>query len=167
MTMLLRLIATTAIATIMFGSSVVFADTGQLSARKGIVVDAPAADVWDLIRGYNSLEVWHPAVVDSFMVGDGMSGGSIRVLILGGDARIVEELTSFSDQKMNYSYKITDSPLPVTNYESTLQVVSERNTTKVIWQSTFDAKDVSDDEAINLIAGVYSAGLESIKARFE
>ena len=167
MTAFIRTIVISALITFLFGTSLVLAAEGSLSVKKGTVVDAPAADVWAYLRDYNAMEVWHPAIVDSFMVGDGMKQGSRRVLILSGDARIVEELTAFSDQKMTYSYKIIDSPLPVANYKSTLSVETSRRDSKVVWQSTFDAKDVSDQEAIDFITGVYSAGLEAVKTHFE
>ena len=167
MTALMRTIIYTAFITCFFGSSLAFAADGSLSVRKGIVVNAPAADVWAYLRDYNAMEVWHPAIIDSFMVGDGMTSGSRRVLILSGDGRIVEELTSFSDQKMTYSYEILDSPLPLANYKSSLTVETSRRDSKVIWQSTFDAKDVSDQEAVDFVTGVYNAGLEAIKEHFE
>lgn len=167
MTALIRTIVYSALITFLFGTSLAFAAEGSLSVKKGTVVDAPAADVWAYLRDYNAMEVWHPAIVDSFMVGDGMTQGSRRVLILSGDARIVEELTAFNDQKMAYSYEIIDSPLPLANYKSTLSVETSRKNSKVVWQSTFDAKDISDQEAIDFVTGVYNAGLDAIKTHFE
>ncbi len=167
MPLLLKYFVYPAFAIVLFGSSLVFAAEGSLSVKKGIVVDASATEVWDYLRDYNAMEDWHPAIVDSFMVGDGMAKGTIRVLILSGDARIVEELIRFDDQKMYYTYKITDSPLPLANYEATLSVESSNRDSKVVWASTFDAKDVADQEATDLVTGVYQAGLEAIRANFE
>ena len=48
-------------------------------------------------------------------------------------------------------------------------VVSDNgnNTSTIKWKSRFYADGVSDAEAVELIQGVYTAGLTSLQARFD
>ena len=140
---------------------------GTLNVQKESDVNASADQVWDLLGDYNAIEDWHPAVVSSTLTGDGKTAGSRRVLALPGDAKIIEDLVSHSDDGMSYSYRITEGPFPITDYVSTILVEADGDEScKVTWSSTFNASGVSDQEAIGIITGVYEAGLESIQQRF-
>ena len=144
------------------------ANEGSLNVKKEVIVSAAAKDVWSLLGDFNSLEIWHPAVVKSSLAGDGKTPGSQRTLSLPGDATILEDLISHSDDEMNYSYRIVESPLPLADYVSTLQVEAvEDDSTRVVWSSAFNADGVSDEEAIDVVSGIYNAGLESIRKNFE
>ena len=144
------------------------ANEGSLNVRKEINVSAAAKDVWALLGDFNSLEIWHPAVVKSSLVGDGKTPGDQRTLSLPGDATILEDLISHSDDEMSYSYRIVESPLPLADYVSALQVEAvEDDSSRVVWSSAFNANGVSDKEAIDVVSGIYDAGLESISKKFE
>ena len=137
----------------------------QIMVRKGITVDAPSHLVWKLVGSFDGMDDWHPAVVNSVLVGDGVTPGSRRLLLLPGKVVIAEELLAYSADEMSYSYAIVDSPLPVEGYVSTIQIISKGDKdSQVMWSSTFRAKEgVSDQEAKDAITGVYTAGLNSIK----
>ena len=167
-----RIIASVTILALTLGVSITSAAEGKLSVRKGIIVSATSDVVWDLLGDYNSMEVWHPAVLNSILVGDGVTAGSRRLLIIPGVGTIAEELISHSDETMTLVYRIIDSPLPITNYVSTLQVEATRDpkdkTSKILWTSTFDAKgDAPEEQGIEIVTGVYKAGLEAVRQRFE
>jgi len=87
-----------------------------------------------------------------------------RILITKDGARITEELMSHSTAAMKYSYRIIDSPLPVTNYLSTLKVNKTKTGSTVVWTATFKAKaGNSDDDAKKTMAGVYRADWDNLK----
>jgi len=46
----------------------------------------------------------------------------VRVLTTKDGAKITERLDRYQPKIFSYTYRITDSPLPVTDYVSTLQV---------------------------------------------
>jgi len=141
---------------------------GSLSTSKETTLNASASDVWAHIGEFGGLHTWHPAVTGTELTGSGMDKGDIRVLTLGDGAKITEELRGHSNESMSHSYAILESPLPVANYESTIKVESTGdNSCKVMWSSTFDAKDAMDIEAIGAIDGVYIAGLDALVAEFE
>jgi hypothetical protein len=73
---------------------------------------------------------------------------------------------------MLYRYKIIgDSPLPVSDYFSTMHVSKAKGGgTKVIWQGTFKNKPGSgktDAEVVDTLNGAYQAGLENVKTLAE
>lgn len=145
--------------TLMLGSAAAMA-AGALSVQREATVDAAPATAWKLVGDFNGLDVWHPAVVNSTMKGTGIKAGATRVLTLGNGALIKEKLTAYSATRHSYTYAITESPLPVKNYSSTITVSpADGGKSLITWQSTFDASGASDDEAVKTIQGVYDAGL--------
>ena len=120
-------------------------------------------EVWKLIGGFNALPDWHPAVEKSELEEE----GSMRRLSLAGGGTIVEKLVSVDDKERVYSYLIIDSPLPVTNYEATIRVKDDgEGNTSVEWSSEFEAEGAPENEAMDVIAGIYQAGLDNLKKMF-
>jgi hypothetical protein len=56
--------------------------------------------------------------------------------------------------------------LPVRHYVSTIKVVANgKDTSTVIWSSTYTPEPGKEKDAIDGLLGIYEAGLVSIKAR--
>jgi hypothetical protein len=141
-------------------------------------IPASPSDVWALVGSFQDMS-WHPAVHGS----SGEGGNTIdatRVLTLGEDGgpTISEVLYKFSDDKMSYSYRITDvsvDVLPVTNYSSHLTVKPGENGGSVLeWRGAFyrgypnndPPEHLNDEAAIAAVTGVYKAGLDAVRAHF-
>lgn len=140
---------------------------GKLSVSKEVSINAAPDTVWKMVGGFNELDMWHPVVVNSILNGEGMKAGDIRVLTLGNGAKITEKLVAHSDSKKTYTYAITESPLPVMDYVSTITVSgSEAGKSIVEWKSTFNANNAPDEKAVETIAGVYDAGLNNLVKHF-
>ncbi len=130
-----------------------------------ISLNAPAEAVWSVIRGFDALPRWHPAVARSEEIREGAK--TQRKLILQGGAEIVEELEQHDNHARSYSYRILKSPLPVAGYRSELSVRDEGPGHCVVkWASTFEPSGGSEADAIAAIRGVYEAGFESLKKLF-
>ncbi len=70
-------------------------------------------------------------------------------------------------QGYSHSYAITESPLPVKNYVSTIAVIPTANGKSLVkWSSTFEANGTDDAKAKSVIGGVYDAGLGRAVAIF-
>lgn len=136
---------------------------GNLTAKYERVIQKSPADVWQIVGNFNGLHVWHPAVVKTDATGEGITAGDRRLLTLGDGATIDEELTGFDADGMQLSYKILEGPLPVSDYASTISVsASGDGGARVVWSSTFDASGASDEEAVEVITGIYVAGLDAL-----
>ncbi|MBL1141015.1 MAG: SRPBCC family protein [Proteobacteria bacterium] len=140
---------------------------GGLKVSKQTEVNASPATVWKMIGDFNHLDVWHPVVVGSDLSGTDNKSGALRKLTLGNGANIIEKLVAYSDSDMTYTYAITESPLPVSDYVSTISV-SQSNDGKTVvnWSSSFNAKGAEDSKAIETISGIYDAGLGSLSKHF-
>lgn len=116
--------------------------------------------VWAKIGDFCGIAKWHPAVEKCEMAGK--EGATWRTLTLKGGGTIIEKQLSRDDATMSYSYTITESPLPVANYQSTLAVTKNGTGSTLVWIGKFDAKGATDEEAAKVIAGIYEAGLAEL-----
>ena len=126
-------------------------------------LNVAADEVWKLIGGFNTLPDWHPAIEKSEL----QEEGSMRRLSLAGGGTVVEKLERLDDSERVYTYSIIDSPLPVSNYTATICVKEDsEGKTTVEWSSEFEAKGAAENEAIDVIAGIYQAGFDNLKKMF-
>lgn len=126
-------------------------------------LDVTADKVWELIGGFNTLPDWHPAVEKSELENE----GTMRKLSLAGGGEIIERLEKRDDNERIYSYSIINSPLPVANYTATIRVKDEGpGKCSVEWVSDFEAAGATENEAIDVITGIYQAGFDQLKKIF-
>ncbi|WAP68882.1 SRPBCC family protein [Jiella pelagia] len=134
-----------------------------IEVSKSVEVDAAPAAVWEMIGTFCDIEKWHPAVTKCELSEDG--GKNLRTLTLPDGAALVEEEVSREEEAMSYTYAILNGPLPVENYKSTISVTGSGEGSTISWSGTFDAAGASDEEASNVIGGIYDAGLSSLKEK--
>jgi len=157
--------------------------------KEKITINASPEKVWAMVKDFEALDKWHPAVASVEMKDD-----KTRVLTLAseGNPTITEELQKVDDEKMMLVYKIKemsvvktitfnskDTPyftLPVATYKSWITVKAVDGGSEVQWKSKFyrsfmDNPPVpegqSDKDAVNSIKGVITAGLENLKVVME
>lgn len=124
-------------------------------------VNATPDKVWATIGGFCGIANWHPLVEACQLSTQG--GKNIRTLSLKGGGAIVEEEVGRDDARMAYSYRILESPLPVENYVSTIQVEPSGSAgSKVTWTGSFQPKGASEADAKTVIDGIYVKGLAGI-----
>jgi len=143
-----------------------FAADKSLSVMEKVDLPVSPTKAWETIKDFDGWQNWHPAIGSTeILKGRGNTKGTVRVLNANDGAKFTEELLSHNDKSMTYQYKITESPLPVTNYISTIKVVKAKKGSTVVWSSNFTAKQgTADDEARKMIAGIYTAGLDRLKS---
>lgn len=160
---------------------------GKLTAT--IKIDAPADKIWDIIKNYDDMS-WLPPV-DTTSAKSGNKKGTIRVLTLKDGATITEELKKYNEDKMSYKYKITDissvgviehagkseeiPALPVDNYQATITVKEEGNSSVVTWVATYyrayvnnnPPPELNEDAADAAITEVLTLGLTNLAQQFD
>ena len=142
-----------------------------LTSNKSVEISAAPSAVWNIVKGFDGLNKWHPAFSGDVLT-KGANGqvGSVRALTLKDGPTFTEELTAYNDAKMMYSYKIVESPLPVDKYTSTMTVAAKGNGSVVTWVGNFITKAGSgktDADSQGLIDGAYQAGLDNVKKMAE
>jgi len=134
--------------------------------ERTVALSAPAAEVWGLIGGFDSLPAWHPGAAACTL--HDVDGETRRVIELkgAGGATITERLVDLDDAGMSCTYAIIESPLPVADYESTIVVRTAGGGCEVHWSSTFEPAGAPAETAEAAVAGIYDAGLGALKERF-
>ena len=162
-------IAARTLKAVSLGAMMAFSTTAPAVERAYSVVETVQLGTtpdraWAAIMDFSTWQAWHPAFASTKMIkGDGHSPGSVRVLVTKDGGQFTEELVGFDAAAHTYQYRIIESPAPVIDYVSTIQVKQDKRGSTVVWSSLFNVKPgTSEADAKKLIAGVYRAGLDNL-----
>ncbi len=146
---------------------------GKLNSYYTLDIEAPASNIWDIVKHFDGLETWHPMFSDDVIIsGTNNQVGAVRRLTVKDGPSFDEQLMVFDDYGRTYTYRVIDpNPLPIKNYTSTMKVMQlEPGLSTVIWSSSYENNsggEMSDDEVIAFLNGAYQAGLEALKYALE
>lgn len=122
---------------------------------------APDA-VWRVIGDPGAISSWHPGVAESSLEGTG--AGATRRCTLANGAKLVERIEAHNEARRSYTYSITDSPLPISNYRATLTVEQADGGCEVEWRGEFEPTGGADPSELGeMIKGIYEGGLAALK----
>lgn len=159
-----RALAVASVCTLAFLGAGVSSATAD-SLMRSVDVNGTPAEVWSLIGPFCAIKDWLPPV--GSCTEDGKTPPTRTLVTKDGSATFVETQTGRSSEKRSYSYIFKSSPLPVTRYESTIEVTAKGpGQSTVTWSSTYTANEGKEKEAKEALTGVYAAGLDFIKTRF-
>lgn len=134
------------------------------------IINAPIKKVWQIMRDFNGLPTYHPAIKASRIEnsGDPQKIGSIRYLTLqSGFVR--EELLMLDDSTYAFDYSIIETSLPIENYVASVRLRSNLSNTQTIgeWWADFNVVHPADKkEIIELVGqGVFREGFLAISAK--
>lgn len=135
------------------------------------IVDAPAADVWAVVRDFNGLPSWLPAAAESRIEQNARADqiGCIRNFRLKDGGVIRERLLALSDYDFSQTYAILESPMGVEDYVATLRIfpVTDGDRSYAEWTAEFSCPLAREAELVNLIGrNVFLAGLKALQSRF-
>ncbi len=131
----------------------------------GVDVKADPSAVWSVIGPFCAIRDWHPAI--GACATDGKTPPTRTLVTRDGKATFVELQTGRSDAKHRYSYSFVSSPVPVTNYRSTFQVVAKGGgVSTVTWSGAYTPNPGMERAASDMLNGIYESGLAAIKAKF-
>lgn len=131
------------------------------------LIDAPVEQVWALVRDFNGLPVWNPAVTDS-QIEDGRdadSVGCIRAFHMADGSFVRERLLELDDSRYRMSYNFETPAFPVANYLATLELIPVTNGDKTFarWHASFDEAPEDNGTYGALIStDVFAAGLRAL-----
>lgn len=111
-------------------------------AYASIILKAPVETVWSLVRDFNGLPSWAPAIAKSKIEGglDADVVGCIRSFHTHDGTHIRERLLSMDDARYTFTYNFEKPAFPVKNYVATLRLypVTHTDQTFAEWSATFD-----------------------------
>lgn len=149
---------------IVCGAAGALAAGKEVSVSEKVDVAAPPAKTWSTIKDFDGWQEWHPAFARTEITqGLGNAEGTVRVLTAKDGARFTEELVSFSATSRTYRYRIIESPAPISDYVSTLQVKPHKDGSTVVWSSHFKVNPGTPEaDAKKAISGIYRVGLDHL-----
>jgi hypothetical protein len=130
------------------------------------VIDAPIEKVWGVMRDFNDMPSYHPAISKSIIEGDdpGDRVGCVRRLTLG-EGFVRERLLSLDDENYAFSYEIIEGTLPVRDYVAGVRLhrVTEGNRTFAEWWADFEVVGADRDAVVAQIGNnVFAAGFRAV-----
>ncbi len=140
-------------------------------AYASAIIDAPIQAVWSVMRNFNGLPLWHPAIKDSTIDGglDADVVGCVRAFHLQDGALVRERLLALDDQHHCFTYNFEpDAPaFPIENYIATVRLypVTNGDQTFIEWEATFDEAPEDKGKYVDIVAnGVFAGGLTALAA---
>jgi len=132
------------------------------------VLDAPATRIWPLLRDFNALPRWVPAVADSRIEQNLPADrvGCVRAFTLRDGGRLRERLLALSDYDLSVTCSILESPMGVENYVATLRLfpVTDGDRCFAEWTAEFDcAPDRAAALSRQIGEGVFQAAFDRLK----
>jgi hypothetical protein len=133
------------------------------------VIDAPIDKVWSVMRDFNDMPSYHPAIRKSIIEGDGPSDrvGCVRRLTLG-EGFVRERLLSMDDGNYSFSYEIIEGTLPVRGYLAGVRLhrVTHGDRTFAEWWADFEVVGADRDATVAQIGNnVFAAGFRAVAAK--
>lgn len=122
-----------------------------------------AAQVWAVLRDFDSLARWHPNVAVSRLDRE-QRVGCVRSLTLRQGGLIRERLESLDDQARRTSYTLLEGPLPVSDYLGTLTVRGQAGGCTVEWTTTTAITVADPAPILAALRAVYADGLAGLEA---
>jgi hypothetical protein len=119
--------------------------------------DVAPDEMWSRIGDFHEIAAWHPAIASQ----DNLDDGRVRALHLEGGGTVTESLVQEGER--TYTYRIDDSPLPVSDYTATISVREGDGGGCVIeWRADFQAVGASDEQAQEIVTGIFRGGLDAL-----
>ena len=141
---------------------------GALSFSSEETVDSSPATVWKYVGDFNGFDLWHPQVRSSTVKGAGNKVGAVRTLKLSDGSELVEKLLKYNAAGTSYTYASLKSPFPIKNYVATISVSpAAEGKTLMKWSATFDAVNIDEDIATEMVAIALNGGLGKVVANFQ
>ncbi|WP_327085706.1 SRPBCC family protein [Nonomuraea sp. NBC_01738] len=135
-----------------------------------MTVNAPPEKVWALLRDFNGLGGWHPAMPHS-VIEDGRDAeevGAVRRFANPDGSVIRERLTGFSDAERRYSYALEESALPVRDLTGVLAVApADTGGAVIAWSLSFTCRPADERHLEDFLRNViFGTGMVVLEARF-
>jgi hypothetical protein len=133
------------------------------------VIPADPGTVWRVIRDFDSLASWVPAISASELESGARADqiGAVRKLTLGDGGIVREQLVALDDRTHTLTYAILESPFPVQDYRATSRVypVTSTGESFVAWSVVFDCDPAEAERLSEFFAtDVFASGLEGLVA---
>ena len=140
----------------------------MIKVYRSAIIHATADQVWGLVRNFNDLPKWHPAIASS-EIEQGLAPdqiGCVRRFRLSEDGSMLREsLLGLADDTRSFTYDILESPMPVANYVASMRFtpITMGDLTFAEWWAVFDVTTGPPEETATHIGdNVFAFGFEAL-----
>ena len=153
-----------AICAVTLGFGVIPASAANLT--RSIEVNGAPSEVWSVIGSFCAIKDWLPPV--GMCIEDGNPRQPEPSSPRTARLRSWRRRPRVTTREYSYSYAFLSSPLPVTQYKSTIQVTAKSEGVSVVtWTGSYTPDSGKEKDAIDALNGIYESGLAAIQARFK
>ena len=145
----------------------------MIKVYRSAIIHASVNKVWRLVRNFNDLPRWHPAIASS-EIEDGLPPdriGCVRRFRLSSDGGLLrEQLLSLADDSRSFTYSILESPMPVDNYMAVMRFtpITVGDETFAEWWAVFDVTSGPPEVTAQEIGdNVFAVGFAALNAALE
>jgi hypothetical protein len=129
-----------------------------------VELDSPADRVWNMVGGFFTIHLWHPAITKTEIGSDQTSIPELRrIMTFPGQPKATEQLVLMDNENLYYRYKWHAGPWgeQVQKYHSELRVIETviGKQCLVKWSSTFFYHE-------DALTQFYQDGFEVLKKKF-
>ena len=141
-------------------------------AYASAVIEAPVDAVWRVVRDFDGLPNWHPAIARSEIEGGQPADrvGCVRSFYLSDGTHVRERLLSLDDVARRVAYNFETPAFPVENYVACIELtpVTDGDKTFAQWWATFDEAPEDKGKYVAIISdAVFAAGLRALNDAVE
>jgi hypothetical protein len=123
-------------------------------------VGASASAVWDLLGDFAGVQRFSSGIESCTVEGEGV--GAVRTLKMPGGLELQERLEALDAPGRRLQYAIIAGPLPLEHYLATIEVREDGDGCVIDWSSTFDPKGVTEEQARDMVEGIYRGGIRGV-----
>lgn len=139
-------------------------------AYASAIIKAPIETVWGLIRDFNGLPSWVPAVTDSKIETgrDSDVVGCIRAIHTVDGTLVRERLLTLDDAQHTFTYNFETPAFPVRNYIATVRLmpVTHSDQTFAEWEASFDEAPGDEGKYERIISkSVFADGWKALSVK--
>ncbi len=131
------------------------------------VIEAGLNDVWRVVRSFNGLPNWHPAVVGSEIEDEREEDaiGCVRSFELHNGSWLRERLCALDDLAHTLRYELLRSPMPLRDYVATMAlspVTELPGKTFAVWEARFRCEPDEESRLVAQIEDVFQQGFSAL-----
>lgn len=141
-------------------------------AYASAIIKAPIETVWGLIRNFDGLPSWVPAVTKSKIEGglDADVVGCVRAIRTVDGTLVRERLLTLDDAHHTFTYNFETPAFPVRNYLATVRLlpVTHSDQTFAEWEASFDERSGDEGKYEKIISKtVFADGFKALNAKIK
>ncbi len=125
------------------------------------LIEVPAEKLWPTIARMTGMEEWYPGLISRSVV-DASGDQPTRFCVMRDGGELQERILVRDAGTRTFIYAIDRHPLPAADVVGTIRIDPVDQGSHVTWDAQFSAEPEAAAQLVEMISGMYRAGLESL-----